>query len=99
MPEVKETLTRRDYQDALDVQDACNLSGVVFAFARVMQKICNESNAPNRGRDWKNTHPIAVLYASKIASLTGCEMDMRYSNAYNRIQQEIVILTDQEEFN
>lgn len=69
MTNEKETLTLDDWKSAFEVQDACNLSGVVFTFARIMQKICNDPE--NVGTDWKNNHPIAVLYASKISSLAG----------------------------
>ncbi len=66
----KAQLTPRDYQDAIDVQNACNLSGVVFSFARVMQRICNDRTL---GTAERNTHPIAVMYSSKIADLTRSE--------------------------
>jgi phosphate/sulfate permease len=75
-------LTREDYKNAIDVQDACNLSGVVFAFAEVMKKICNEDHDNKRGTDWKNNHPIAVMYASKIASLTNCDATVAFLPAY-----------------
>lgn len=66
-----EYLTERDYQDAVFSQTACNLSGIVFAFARVMQKICNEAERDGHGTDWRNSHPIARLYAEQIAHLSG----------------------------
>ena len=70
MPD-KEMLTPNDYQSAIDSQSACNLSGIVFSFARVMQKICNEASTNGHGTDWKNKHPIAVMYAEQISHLTG----------------------------
>ena len=62
-------MSANDYQRAIDVQDACNLSGVVHSFADVMSKLCTEG----LNTDARNRHPIAVLYSSKIASLTGSE--------------------------
>jgi hypothetical protein len=62
-------LTKDDYQCALDVQDACNLSGVAFAFARFMQKLCDEG----MDTDERNTHPIAQLWVDKMAHLTGTQ--------------------------
>lgn len=56
-------------QEALDVQDACNLSGVAQAFGRAMSGLC--SHVPNTST--RNTHPIAVLWADKIAHLTGTQ--------------------------
>ena len=64
-----EKLTAKDYQFALYSQSACNLSGIVFEFARVMQKICDQSNEDGHGTDWKNTHPICRLYAEQIMHL------------------------------
>ena len=59
------------YKDAIAVQDACNLSGVVFDFARVMEDICQEAQQLGRGTDWKNSHVLSILWANKIAELTG----------------------------
>lgn len=67
---------------ALDVQFACNLSGVVHSFSRVMSSLCKIK--PDT--DWRNRHPIAVLFATQIASLTrvaaiaddACEYDRAY---------------------
>ncbi len=56
-------------QEAIDVQDACNLSGVVFSFARAMTDMCEHVS----GTDARNTHPICVLWADKIAHLTGTQ--------------------------
>lgn len=60
---------REAAQSALDVQDACNLSGVVHSFSKVVtilreQRDCN-------GTTWVNEHPVSILYSAKIASLTG----------------------------
>jgi hypothetical protein len=71
-------LTARDYQDALDVQSACNLSGVVHSFSRVISKLREEVNklgpecepSSPKGTDWVNSHPICRLYAEQIAFLT-----------------------------
>ena len=60
-------LTKHDYQTAMDVQSACNLSGVILSFARVIVKIPG-------GTDARNRHPICRLYAEQIAHLTGAGM-------------------------
>ena len=75
-------LTPKHYKDALAVQDACNLSGVVYAWAEVMKRVCEEAYAAGKGTDWKNSHPINVMYASKVASLTGCETPEGFMGAY-----------------
>ena len=55
---------------AIAVQDACNLSGVVHAFSRAMTALC-EMGLDTDAR--KHCNPIAILFSSKIASLTGSE--------------------------
>ncbi len=56
-------------QTALDVQNACNLSGVLFSFAEAMQAICDEAHKQGQGTAWKNEHPIVCLFLSKLADL------------------------------
>ena len=76
------TLTARNYQDALEVQDACNLSGVVHSFSKVMSSIMGDASNTHD----VNRHPIAVLYADKIASLAGVQSlsyDSGFSAAYD----------------
>jgi hypothetical protein len=67
-------------RQALNVQDACNLSGVVRSFASVIEILWKEPGC--KGTDWVNTHPIAVLFSSKIASLTGSESSENFGKAY-----------------
>jgi hypothetical protein len=62
--------TKDDYQFAIYSQTACNLSGVVFGFARVMKRICYQARAEGCGTEWRNTHPICRLYAEQIYHLT-----------------------------
>ena len=56
-------------QEALNVQNACNLCGVAQAFARVMIDLGEHT----KGTDERNKHPIAILWADKIAHLTGTQ--------------------------
>lgn len=66
---------------ALDVQDACNLSGVVKTFAKVLDTIWDEAHKQGRGTDFVNTHPITVLFVSKLESLS--MSDYRFAEAYS----------------
>jgi hypothetical protein len=70
-PGSKTRTIRELAREALQVQDACNLSGVVHAFARAMSDLLKHPECT--GTDWANTHPVAVLYADKIAHLTGTQ--------------------------
>lgn len=63
-------IKKQHWQNALDVQTACNLSGVVYSFAQAMEAICEEGRCTGKGTDWRNNHPIAVLFATQIAHLT-----------------------------
>jgi hypothetical protein len=57
---------------ALQVQDACNLSGVVHSFSAVMTDLWELSRTvEGRGTAWVNQHPVAKAFASKIESLSG----------------------------
>jgi len=54
-------------QSALAVQSASNLSGVVHGFARAMEAVYeHEQDALKR-----RSHPVAVLFATQVAFLTG----------------------------
>jgi hypothetical protein len=61
---------RKLAQDALDVQDACNLSGVVHGFSRAMTAL--RDTKPMSTTEL-NTHPVAILWADKIAQLTNTQ--------------------------
>jgi hypothetical protein len=74
-------------QMALDVQDACNLSGVVHGFSRVMTFLSDEANRTGKGTEWKNHHPIAALFSSKIASLTLSESMRLFNIPYGVVEK------------
>jgi hypothetical protein len=71
--------------DAIDVQNACNLSGVVNGFSRALAALRELPEA--RGNDWLHAHPIAILWADKIASLTGTQDlgNARVMKAYDEV--------------
>ena len=68
-------------RNALDVQDACNLSGVVHSFSRDIARLRQLTDSePGFSTSKLNEHPICRLYADKIASLSGSES--AFSPAY-----------------
>ncbi len=69
-------------RDALDVQDACNLSGVVRSFVNVIDDV--RAISPGN-RDWCR-HPIIKLWADKIASLTDTQGNWVSMTAYNAVE-------------
>ena len=56
--------------EAYEVQDACNLSGVVHSYSRAMKALWEIANEFGYGTSWVNNHPVAALYADKCKSLT-----------------------------
>lgn len=69
-------------QESLDVQNASNLSGVVHSFARALVDLREALGTS------PNDHPIAVLWADKIAQLTGIQNlgDDRVMDAYRLVR-------------
>lgn len=62
--------TQKAAQEALQCQNACNLSGVVHSMSRWMTEIRQEQPM---GTDDLNRHPVVVLFADKIAQLAGVQ--------------------------
>jgi hypothetical protein len=73
-------------KQALEIQDACNLSGIAFSFARAIQAVCDESTRLGKGTDWKNTNPIVTLHLLKMAELNGCGSTLHAS--YDQAETE-----------
>ena len=70
-------------REAIDVQDACNLSGVVQSFARVVSDLGKHV----QGTEARNTHPIVVLFVSKLQSLSCGSGDVPgFEAAYSTVQ-------------
>lgn len=62
-------------EDALAIQDACNLSGVVISFAQVVKDVRALLEAEGKASTQLiNNHPVCRLWADKIAALTDTQM-------------------------
>ena len=62
-------------REALQVQDACNLSGVVHSFSRAITRLRALLEAEGKGGTLAvNMHPVCWLWSDKIASLTGSQL-------------------------
>jgi len=68
--------------EALAVQDASNLSGVVHSYSRALSDLWAIANESNEGTEWVNQHPVAVLFAEKVRHLTRADEDMRLHDAF-----------------
>ena len=80
------------YLNALDVQSASNLSGVVLQFARDMEQVNEEVRASGGGTEQVNKHPVCRLYAEQIAWLTGagtCDSHATYVRAHDACQRKV----------
>ena len=56
-------------REALSVQDACNLSGVVFAMHQATAIIWQEAHKRALGTEFVNTHPVMILFIDKLCHL------------------------------
>ena len=79
-------MPRNIYADALMVQSACNLSGVVKSWATAMDAINAEARALGKGSDYVSTHPVNVLFAEQVYHLTGSSQ--HYSTAYGQCKEK-----------
>jgi hypothetical protein len=73
-------------QLVIELQDACNLSGLVHDFPNFIDAVWEEAHRLNKGTDYVNTHPIVVMMVSKLADLSrysyGDEQD-NFNKAYD----------------
>ena len=85
------SLAKEEYQKAINVQDACNLSGVVHSWSQILSKLWEEARRLGHGTDWVNQHPINVLFASKVSSLTGAGLSSMpaFSKAYDACSEAV----------
>lgn len=79
MKTIKELAT-----ESILIQDAVNLQAVVITFSNALIRLREIAREEGwNDTDKINRHPICIMYASKIASLTGCESGLEFSKAYN----------------
>jgi hypothetical protein len=60
-------ITPQDWQEALDIQHAWNLSGLVHSMPRMLDAV--RSECANTGA--VNTHPLVRLWLDKLCELAG----------------------------
>jgi hypothetical protein len=75
-------------QDALDVQDACNLLAVVNGMSRALDNLRELGVC---GTDELRSHPVAALWADKIAHLCDAQygnVDSKYDKCYELAAQK-----------
>jgi hypothetical protein len=66
---------------ALDVQNACNASGVIHTLAeQVLLVVWEHARERGRGTDYVNTHPIVTLFLYKLTALNSGECLCNYTS-------------------
>ena len=77
-------------QEAHDIQDAVNLSGVVHAFSRAISDLREIARAEGwENTDKLNNHPICVMFSDKIAQLTYSSSCTTFQHAYGWVSDTI----------
>ncbi len=61
-------IDKKYYQEAIDVQDACNGMGVIRSLKEVVAKVEEDLKVSTLATTG-NPHPVLVLYADKLADL------------------------------
>jgi hypothetical protein len=63
-------------KEALDIQNACNLSGLVHTFSSTIRELrCRLEDEGAFSTDALNTHPICILFSDKLYSLASGDND------------------------
>jgi|HubBroStandDraft_1064217.scaffolds.fasta_scaffold34755_4 hypothetical protein len=83
-------------KQAIECQNACNLSGVLDSFHRVvMDCIWPEARKQGKGTDFVNTHPVVYLFLDKLTSLNHrqclCNTNL---DEYNKAYAEALRIAD-----
>lgn len=74
-------------QEAIEIQDACNLGGLVHGWSRSMSDL--QDHLRQEGTRSVNEHPISKLWASKIHDLArmGLSDYDAFSKAYDECKK------------
>lgn len=74
--------------EAIEVAGANNLDAVLGRCTQVLEELYAEAYAVGENIEWARRHPIAKLWAAKVADLTGLRVDTElYADALKRTQK------------
>lgn len=62
-------LSKQRWQEALQIQDAANLSGLVHSFPKVIDDVWEEAREVGQGTRYVNEHPLVRLWLDKLCHL------------------------------
>lgn len=78
---------QRAAQEALAVQDAVNLSGVLATFSTIVSRtLWPEAHRLSKGTEWVNAHPICTVFLDKLCDLNGYN-SIKDSEAYDECKR------------
>lgn len=79
------------YQTAIDLQNACNLSGLAQTLAQMTTEIWEEARENGEGTEYVNRHPAVVLMLAQMLALsTGEELNPQtYHDALEACKQRL----------
>lgn len=85
---------RNVHEDALLLQDASNVSGVIHALSEIVTNIQNERYEKGPGLDQASlrAHPAVVLVVNKLEEMVGSNYGDRYHEAYTACKLEVAKL-------
>lgn len=91
MSEFEKVTTIQDLaKQAIEIQNACNLSGIVHAFSKAVTVMRTELKMDT---PTCNRHPVTVLFLDKLNSLAGIQpLDTEYMNATSHAMDECLKL-------
>lgn len=76
-------------QEAIRVQDACNLSGVAHGFSRAITALRFALKTEGQPCDTEavNKHPICIMWVDKLSHLTGAQFAGAgyFAEAYDKV--------------
>lgn len=79
-------MAQRIYQQALDVQSACNLSGVIYSLKEVADKVWEEIRSGTSDVKKFADHPVMRLFAEQIYHLAAHQ---DWHDAYEICQKKV----------
>ena len=88
-------------QTALDVQSACNLSGVLHSLDEIVRDVLwVEARKQGKGTEYVNSHAIVTLFLHKLTSLNNSDCFCsacvsKYSHATAECEKIATGLTDE----
>jgi hypothetical protein len=87
--ETKKGTTPKDWQTALDIQSACNASGLIASLNEMKRRIWEDVDLKLVEAEGFNDHPIVKLFVHQLCGLTIKEepMNWDYWKAHNEAER------------